>query len=107
MTESLVKNTEKVFLRDDVARKIFTTLPSSLNFGALIIREVSNFKGQVNQEADALYSLNDDWIDIEINYNKYKDGQKNYQLHYFVFMEILISYLLKMQKYMILMAIVF
>lgn len=83
----------KVFLRDDVARKIFTSLPSSLKYASLIISKVlnlpyeevkdnlvpgsnllANFKGQANQEADAVYFLNKQWIDIEINYNKYKDG---------------------------------
>lgn len=84
---------EKVFLKDDVARKIFTSLPSSLNYASLIISKVlnipyeevknnlvpgsnllANFKTQVNQEADVVYSLDKQWIDIEINYNKYRDG---------------------------------
>ena len=76
-----------------MARKVFTSFPSSLNYASLIISKVlnlpyevvrknlvpnpnllANFKTQVNHEADTVFLLNDEWIDIEINYNKYKDG---------------------------------
>ena len=89
----MVDSKEKVFLKDEVARKVFTSFPSSLNYASLIISKVLNipyetvrknlrprpsllasFKSQVNQDADALYLLEDQSVDIEINYNKYKDG---------------------------------
>ncbi|MBR1817837.1 MAG: hypothetical protein IJ772_03205 [Bacilli bacterium] len=92
MIDTLEKE-EKVFLRDEVARKVFSSFPSSLSYASLIISKVldipfedvkknivpnpnllANFKTNVNHEADLVYSLNNDWIDIEINYNKYKDG---------------------------------
>ena len=76
-----------------MARKVFTSFPSSLNYASLIISKVlnlpyevvrknlvpnqnllANFKTQVNHEADTVFLLNDEWIDIEINYNKYKEG---------------------------------